>query len=373
MSSQPPEPTVVPPASPTPPTSRRFRLWFVSAVLLVAACVVAVVLWQNARTDNTRKEALRAADQGRFATAEPALRALAAQNPSDVEVVAALARGYAESENTSEAEVYLTRWIELKPEDANVRRARYDFYRKINAPEKAYADGKRLLELERPDTQVRRQTVAQFRRGLVGQAFSLGHFDDAEALCQQALRDTPNDPDLRSMLAEIRRTRGDFAGAAAILDKLLDENPKNPRALLGRANLYLDTGEPEKAIPLLREVLKTDRTRQRTAGAQLVIALERTGQVEEAKKVAAEVRKLQDVEVYGDAIKSQPENLDIRVRLAERLFADGHTDDALTNLQAVLAIDPRHRAAHLALAAHYDKQGQPDRAAEHRKLAGSNP
>lgn len=372
MSTQLPEPTGAS-APPAPHPVRQTRLWLLLALFLVAACIVGWVVLRDTRAGAPRDAAVKAANQGRFAEAEPGLKAAYSKNPDDVEVVAALARGYAETDNAAEAEIYLTRWVELKPLDPNVLRSRYEFYRKIKAAEKAYADGKRLLEIEHPNSPLRRQAIAQFRRSLVGQAFSLGYFEDAENFCQAALRDAPGDADLRAMLAEIRRVRGDAAGAAEILDQLLKENPANPRAMLARGNLYLDTGEPEKAVPLLREVLKTDRSRQRTAGAQLVVALERTGQVEEAKRVAADVHKLQDVEVYGEAMKSQPENLEIRVRLAERLLADGHTDEGLANLKAVLAIDPRNRPAHLALAAHYDKQGQTEKAAEHRRLAGPTP
>jgi tetratricopeptide (TPR) repeat protein len=373
VSVQPPEPA----GSSTPPAPahplRQTRLWILLTLFLATACVVGWVVLRNTSADAPRDAAVKAANQGRFTEAEPALKAAYAKHPDDVEVVEALARGYSETENAAEAEIYLTRWVELKPLDPNVLRLRYQFYRKIKAAEKAYADGKRLLEIEHTDSPVRRQAIAQVRRSLVGQAFSLGHFEDAENLCQACLRETPADADLRATLAEIRRVRGDAAGAAAILDQLLKENPANPRAMFARGNLYLDTGEPEKAVPLLREVLKSDRSRQRTAGAQLVVALERTGQTEEAKRVAADVHKLQDVEVYGEAMKSQPENLEIRVRLAERLLADGHTDEGLANLKAVLAIDPRCRSAHLALAAHYDKQGQPEKAAEHRRLAGPTP
>jgi predicted Zn-dependent protease len=340
--------------------------------VLVAAGAVGGLVWKSVRPDAARDEAVRTANQGRFADAEPALRAAYARNPDDVEVVETLARGYDDAKSP-EAEAFLTRWVELRPDDPNVRRARFEFYRRTKDTAKAFADGRRLLELDRPDSNLRREAYGQLRRTVIAEAYSLGDFEDAETLCRAAVQSDRHDRAARSMLAEIRRARGDLAEAGTILDQLLKEFPTHTPAMLARATVYLDAGEPEKAVPLLREILKTDRTRQRTAGAQLVVALERTGQHEEAEKVAAEVRRLQDVEVYGEAMKSQPDNPEIRVRLAERLLADGHTREGVAHLEAVLATDPKNRAAHLALAAHYEKQGQPARAAEHRRLAGPNP
>ena len=72
--------------------------------------------------------------------------------------------------------------------------------------------------------------------------------------------------------------------------------------------------------------------------------------------ILSEVQRLQNVELFDNAIKSQPTNLDLNVRLAESLLRDGHTADGLRMLEMVLAQDPAHRGAHLALAAHYDKQ-----------------
>jgi predicted Zn-dependent protease len=131
-------------------------------------------------------------------------------------------------------------------------------------------------------------------------------------------------------------------------------------------------GRPDQAVPLLRRVFDEDRTRRRTSGYQLGMALGKIGRQEEADRVLAEVRRLQDVELFTDAVKSQPNNLDLNVRLAESLLRDGHTADGLRMLNEVLAQDPNHRGAHWALAAHYDRQGQADRAAEHRRRAGQN-
>jgi len=354
-------------SSPSPPlvpaVASRFsrkRLGIVIGVIAVVLFVAGVFVWQNSRPDEKRTLALKAAKEGSFAFAEEQLKSALADKPDDVEVIEALARGYLKSEKPHEAETYLTRWVELRPEDPEARRLRYEFYPKARKLSKAYPDGRRLLDLTPTD--------GRLRRALVGQAVSLGAYEDAESLCRECLRDEPGDRDLLSMLAECRRARGDLTEAGEILDRLLKDFP-----LYTPAILYLDSGQPEKAIPLFREVLRLDKTRQRSAGYQLAIALERSGKAEEAKQVTAGFRRLQDVEVFADAIKAQPDNLELRVRLGERLLAEGHTQDGLSYLHAVIAENPAYGPAHLALAKHYEQQGQAERAAEHRKLAGSTP
>ncbi|HUR55340.1 MAG TPA: tetratricopeptide repeat protein, partial [Gemmataceae bacterium] len=128
--------------------------------------------------------------------------------------------------------------------------------------------------------------------------------------------------------------------------------------------------QPNEAIPLLREVLKHDKSRQRTAGMRLAVVLERTGQGEEAKKVLAEVRRLQDVATIEEGVRTQPDNLELRVRQGELLLTAGHTADGVKMLMSVFDYDPKYRPAHLALAVHFEKAGQPDRAAQHRRAAG---
>jgi predicted Zn-dependent protease len=76
------------------------------------------------------------------------------------------------------------------------------------------------------------------------------------------------------------------------------------------------------------------------------------------------------VAVYSEAMKGQPDNPVLQVRMAQSLLADGHTQEGLTMLQSVLAQNPGYPPAHRALADHYEKQGDPRLAAEHRRLAG---
>lgn len=351
------------PAQPRPP-SRTRRVPARVLVVGVAVAISGVIIWWALHPGRERVEGLRAARDGDFARAEPLLKQALDRNLDDAEVVEALARGHLAADNP-QAAAHLARWAELRPDQPEPVRLRMEFCRKHKLREEAFADGKRLLDFE-PDNQ-------QLRRTVMNLAFSVGRFEEAESLCRECLRKQSGDSGLLVMLAEIRRARGDQPGAAAVLDSLLKDQPKLASALLLRATVYEESGEPAKAVPLLREVMAGDPRRRAAAAYRLSLALERAGRPDEARAALAELRRLQDVDTFAEAIRTQPDNLDLRVRLAESLLAEGHTQDGLNLLSGVLARDPRFRPAHRTLAAHYEKQGQPDRAAEHRRLADPDP
>jgi predicted Zn-dependent protease len=331
--------------------------------VVTLGAAVGGAIWYTSRPDTERDDALRAAKEDRFAQAEPGLKAALARNPDDAEVVEALARGHLKGEAASAAEPYLVRWVELRPDDRDGRRLLFEYYRKAKSLEKAYPHGQKLLDLDPAD--------AKLRHSLMGQAFSTGRFDEADTYCTALLRAQPGDRDLRAMKAQILRARGDLAGAARVLDQLLADLPGFTPAMLSRGILYLETGHPDKAVPLLREVFRTDRARQRGAGYHLAMALERTGDTAEAARVTAEVRRLQDVANVEEALRNQPDNLDLAARLGDELLAAGHTADGLKLLGTVIERAPTFAPAHRALAAHYERTGDTVRAADHRRRAGN--
>jgi predicted Zn-dependent protease len=129
-------------------------------------------------------------------------------------------------------------------------------------------------------------------------------------------------------------------------------------------------GEPQRAIELLEEVVRTDPRRQRTGRYHLCLAYERAGRTEDARRVLAEVARMQEAETLRLALPSRPDDLALRVRTAEALVASGKMAEALDLLGQVLERDPAFRPAHALLARYYDKQGDKGRARAHRKLAG---
>ncbi len=325
----------------------------------------ALLGWRYLQQRRERAHALALAQQGDFAAAAPLLQHVLERSPDDLEVVEALARGHLAARDLARAEPYLSRWCDLQPDETTPFRLRLDVYRQLTLHTKALADARRVLELEPTDFAMRTRVI--------GLLFSRGRFAAAEQACREALHQRPDAPNLRLLLAEIRRAQGDNPGAGAILDRLLLEQPAHAAALMARAILYFEADQPDRAIPLFRKILAEDPRRQRTARYHLSLALARAGQTEEAERLMAEVRVMQQAEALLTESNTQPTNLDLQLRAARALLDANQPAQALPLLERILTRDPTHAPAHRLLARSYERQGQAERAAHHRRLAGDKP
>jgi tetratricopeptide (TPR) repeat protein len=274
-------------------------------LLAVLATGVAAVgfLWRFYLARQERAEGLRAAQTGRFSDAETLLRRALERNPDDLDVLTALAQGLLSTGQLVEAEPYLSRWCALGPDDAAPFRRRMDLRhrRARQAPaaadrqrlmEAALADGQRALELDPFDNPLAQEVVWLL--------LQVGRFEEADQLCRRCLERQPGDPWLTYLLAEIGHARGAATEAQALLDGLLQQHPRFTEGLLLRAVLYNEAGEPDKAVPLLRQVLELDRSYRQEARYQLSLALARTGHAEEAQRLMAEVEKANRDRLLGE-------------------------------------------------------------------------
>jgi tetratricopeptide (TPR) repeat protein len=225
--------------------------------------------------------------------------------------------------------------------------------------EEALADGLRVLELNPQDDAVAQEVVWLH--------LQLGQFDEADRLCRQCLRRRPGDPWLTYLLASVAHGRGGNAEAQGLLDALLRQYPRFTRGLLLRAVLFKEAGEPDKAIPLLREVLSLDPAFRREARYELSLALARTGQSEEAQRLMAELQKDNLDKLL--ASEHNPDTVGAKLHKAEACLAAHQEEEGLRLLNALLEQDPGFAPAHALLASYYERRGQSERAAEHRRRA----
>ncbi len=123
----------------------------------------------------------------------------------------------------------------------------------------------------------------------------------------------------------------------------------------------------------MQKVLALDPRRRGSARYYLSLALARAGRAEEAARLEAETRQAINDELLLEDSYVAPDNLELQTQAARVLLGRGESEKALKILQHVLARDPRYRAAHQLLAEHYERQGQAELAAAHRKQAGTAP
>jgi tetratricopeptide (TPR) repeat protein len=355
------------------PLTNQGRRWFLFGGLVAAVLALgagAWLHWRRVEADRTRQQAIHLAKKGRFEEAEPQLRAALLRDANDVEVLKALALGLLGSERLDEAELPLTHWCDLRPAEAQPYRLRMHLRHQTASQGKteaeqqrleelALADGRHALELD-PDDDSTAQNV-------VWLCLAAGRFEEADRWCRRCREQRPDDPWLLYLQARVCQARGENDQAGALLDALLGDQPQFTRGLLLRAVLYAEADEPDKAIPLLRQVIARDRAHQQEARYHLSLALARTGHTEEAQQVMAEVQRDNLEQLV--ARTGHADSPAVQIRRAELLLNAGQAREALSLLQTILEEDPRHAGAHFLLASFYEKQGELQKAAEHRRRA----
>jgi tetratricopeptide (TPR) repeat protein len=339
----------------------------IGAAAATLVVVAAFFIWHAGLAQEAKKKALEQAQQGDFWDAEPALKACLAREPSDVELLRVLAKGYLKSDRKAEAEECLTRWLAQTPREPDALLLRLDLHRKLGQVDKAVLDADRLVEIDpaNPAWRDKRLTVL----------YEASRFAEAEEECRRGLQQRPNDVGLRRSLASIKQARGEPAEAAKILDGVLRDHPRDVGALIARGQLHLRQDEPAQAIPVLRQALDLNPgpNPRRTCLYHLAQALHAVGQNEEADRMMDEVRRMNDAAVLLADSEGQPNNVALQLRTAQAQFEVKDWARTVQILQRVLRVDPTNGRAHMLMAETLDKQGRPEQAAEHRRLAGGAP
>jgi tetratricopeptide (TPR) repeat protein len=327
--------------------------------------------WQRWEMHRAGQEAVHLAQQGRFSDAEPKLRLALEHDPDNSELLRTLALGLLSTAKWAEADLVLTQWCQVLPEQAEPYRLRMELRHqraqqvKTGAAQQrlkelALADGRRVIELA-PDDDATAQKV-------VWLCLASGQFVEADRVCRRCRERQPDDPWLLYLQARVCHARGINAEAQVLLDRLLSRLPQFTPALLLRAILHYEADEAEQAIPLLRKVIAEGGAAHKEAHYHLSLALARAGHTEEARRVMAEVQR--DTFEKETARPGEKDTLAVQVRRAELLFGSGRAEEALAALQAVLAEDPGYAAAHRLLASYYAQKGDRAKSAEHRRSAG---
>src|SRR6266545_3439110 len=153
----------------------------------------------------------------------------------------------------SEAEAELKKAVEVAPNDRNARFTLASFYLVNKQLDKAEETYKALADLDKdiPESQSK---LADFYS-------SINRTDDAVRIYQDILAKSPDYAHGRYRLAEILLMRGDSNGAGAQIEEALKKDQHDRQALLLRARLRAQGGQPDglkTAIEDLKEVLRQE-------------------------------------------------------------------------------------------------------------------
>jgi predicted Zn-dependent protease len=315
--------------------------------------------------DTLLEWAMLGAERGELIENEPfLLHRLDEGAPEKPLILEALAQGNIDTYHLGRARHYLDELLAQDPDSALGLMWMGWLYETSGKADAALANYRRALEVHP------RQPAVRLR--LAQLALVHDNVDEAVGHLTELRRRRYKPPEVLLALARCRIQQGDFAEARSLLDELLADSPDDSGALLERGKLALQDGNPEGAERRLRRAAELT-PQDRVALKSLVEALSaqgKTGQAEEVatrlKHVEAEQRRLEEVfKRMGEA----PTEPHLWYEAGVICLRNGQLHEAERWLRGALQLDPAYAPAHESLAELYQRVGQPDLAARHRRLA----
>jgi tetratricopeptide (TPR) repeat protein len=317
-------------------------------------------------TDASRLEwLLLGAQQGDFANDETDLRAAVGRNhPDSAAILEALAKGYHVNFRSRSALEAVSRLLNQKSDHVPALILRGTILARMRKLDAAEEDFRQAVKLA--------PSSAAALAALAGLLNRLGYTREAIYHYQLAQRLRPADAAGRLGLARALTDAADLAGARRCLDELLAAEPEHPDGLVERGRLALRKESYAEAEPLLARAVRAAPWHR--DGQQLhLLALKELGRSKEALECEARLAELRAQDAVGGRLKlrarDNPGDLNVRWELWLWSLRNGDTEEGPAWLAGVLQLNPRYGPAHAALADHYDRVGQPRRAALHRAAA----
>jgi tetratricopeptide (TPR) repeat protein len=286
------------------------------------------------------------------------------KHPDTPLILQTLSRAYMYSHRYGPALVYLERWSKEAPEAALPLFWRGWVLERLYRHEEALKDYQRALELD-PDLTPARLRLAEIY---------LERADPpaAQPLLERLRQQFPDRADVLARLGECRFQQGRVDEARPLMEAAVVQLPDDPALLIDLAKLDLQEGRPAEAEQWLRRALKADHY-DVEAGYNLAACLRAQGRNEEAnaalkeyedhKAVLQQANRMLNEEMRnpskGPAVPSEIGGLFLRM---------GQDRLGLYWLNQALERDPGHRRSHQVLAEYFERKGDHDKAAAHRRF-----
>jgi tetratricopeptide (TPR) repeat protein len=280
-------------------------------------------------------------------------------------ILETLARAYMHSFRYGPALATLDRWIEEDPRSAKAHFWRGWVVERLNHREDALDDYRRAVELD-PGLVDARLRVAEMCLDQTRVEEAAPHLEALKKLA-------PDRPEVLSALGRWRFIRGELDEARPLLEAAVKKLPNDPTLLINLARLEQgqEPPRPAEAEKWLRHLLELDP--YDLEALHVLAECQRTlGRPDEA----AETQKRYDA---SRALLTQADNLlkgemehpsvgpKVPHEIGTLLLRIGQEGVALDWLYRALERDPHYRPAHEALAEYYEKKGDREKAATHRR------
>jgi tetratricopeptide (TPR) repeat protein len=322
---------------------------------------------QGTTTQTALERELLLAQRGNLqADVERALHQLVEDEYGDsVLILEALAQGYRASLRLGSALVALEKLIERAPDHKWAYFWRGNIQADTEHMADAVGDFRRAAEID--------PKSIQFRFRLATALVSLGRAQDAWPHVAELLRHEPTNADALLAAARCQRVFGDRPQALEYLKQLLDEDPNHAEGWAERGLVFSDEGNGTEAVHCLRRAFKLE-PRSYIIGFALFNELTAQGLHSEAKvvwmKIEESKRRSERFKELLMQLAKDHRNVALRHELGTLFLNNQGKETALHFFNSVLQIDPGYKPTHKVLAEYYQRQGNSDRAAYHRRQAG---
>lgn len=284
------------------------------------------------RSDQTREKELRnrlaaattearaALRRGRSDYAVQVLRAAIAEAPKEPSLYLLLSEAYQSMGNATAAVLAIDQARAASGrDDSSFVRAKADLCRQMRQVGCAIAELSTLRERQ----ELSQPEVLELARLMA----AAGRTDEAMATLDQVLVRSPDDPDAKTVEAEIMLRLGKELEAGTLLDRLVKEHPTLVRARIVRARYFLNVGNPKDADLDLSALPPTDELRLELTTLRVLILLA----LERHQDAAA---------VLEPVVRDMPRDADLMALTAQVRLQQQKPDEAATWVSKALQLQP---------------------------------
>ena len=285
------------------------------------------------------------------------------RHPDSQIVLQTLALTYMYNLRYGPAYATLVRWVKEFPDDARGYHFRGWVLERLNQPKAALEDYTRALDLD-PDLDKVRLRVAEMYLEDKEPQSARPHLDRLRAK-------SPDQPEVLARLGQCRFLEGQHPEARALLERAVERLPDDPQVLLYLGRLDMEDGQPARAEGRLRRALAKDASDTEIRYA-LMTSLQLQGKEKEAAAEQAEYDRHKAVLERANHLLQEEARRPSRdpgpaSEIGTLLLQIGQDRLGLYWMDEALARDPEHQPTRRALVEYFEKRGDPERAAVHRK------
>ena len=273
-------------------------------------------------------------------------------------VLEGLARAHMAKYRSDLAWGFLARWIDLQPTNVEALFWRGNWHAQQQNTLRASEDYAHALELDPERTDIR-LTYAEILR-------ADKKYSQVAEQYRAVLERAPQNAEALIGLAQTSLVLGKTEDAREQLTRVPADQQNTPAYLWASGMVELNSDHPDRAEPLLRQVLERD-PRNVDACYNLMLALSRLGRETEAAQARARFEQIERdqkrlIELTTREFPAKPSDAELRCELGEIYMRMGLPERGVHWLLMALKLNPDCRRAHERLRDYFDAEGGPDSA-----------